>query len=169
MAYTKLFKVCQNFALGKQTINTAIANMEQFFTGWTAEHSKAEPPLGATQPNPYEAFGVHVLEAVPRAMVLVTPHFIGPGQTGFTVNPQPTVVSVSRLGTGQYLIKMDGNLATFFGHAMPQQASGDTRFCKAVGTHSNNMSAAVLVSCYELSSGSFALTDFTFTCAVYAY
>src|SRR4051812_25743409 len=120
MSYAKLFKVCQDYALGIASVNNAKGNLDTLKTSWEAEHGTVQPTLGAGVPlflgDPYNAFGIHNTPPVPRAMVRVQPTTVG----GVAVHMFPgplggAVKAVARLSTGLWNIAMDNHLSLFFG------------------------------------------------------
>lgn len=172
MAYSKLVKTVQDFALGIQSVNGARDNLEAFRTAWITEHGKEEPPSGMRTPaNPYEALGRHNTPPIPRAVVRISTITFAPGQVGYVVAAQPTVLGVSKLGVGLWLIQMDAQLGTFWANAVPAQTSAATRFCRPVSylPAGAGTPAGIGVTTYELGATTFAPADYSFTCCVYGY
>lgn len=178
MAYSKLVKTCQDFALGIQSVNEAKTNLEAFRDWWTAEHGRDEftssggSRYTARTMNPYEAFGRHNTPHVPRAVVGVTVATSAPFQVAFSVGAQPTVVRVTKIGTGQWFIEMDGRLEYFWGIAHPSQASSSsTRFCKPVTYRPTGSGTppGITVTTYEHGGTSFEPADYSFVCVVYGH
>jgi hypothetical protein len=177
-AYSKLLKTGRDWALGFQSINTAISNLEALYSAWISEHGNEDPPaVSVPWPiNPYEVLGHHNIPQVPRAIVKVQTVTIAPGQTSFTVVGVPVVRAVNKLAVGQYQIVLDPRLYRHWGAAWPSQTSAQFRFCKPVSYFPSFLAgigsqASVIVSCYDCngSGGAFALTDFEFCCAIYGY
>jgi hypothetical protein len=175
MAFAKLVKVCQDFALGIQSINGAISNLETFFSAWTAKHGKQETVVGSlpTTTNPYETFGHHNEPAIPRAILNISIVTWAPGSTAFIVGSQGPIRAVTRVATGVWSIEMDGHLDTFWGIAHPiHSAAADIRYCKPTSYFPTGPGSpsGVIVSTYSSTGGAASvLTEYAFTCTIYGY
>lgn len=175
MSYAKLWKVCQDAALGIAGVNAAKGNLEVFRDAWSAEHGTNQPVSVAGGPislgDPYNGLGAHNTPHVPRAVVLVTLT----DSAGATVVSVPEigggiVRSVSKIGTGAWHITLDERLSLFFGDPRPIQADNTvTRACQPYGYVFGTVAPGLIVNTYELQAGFFTPADYDFSCAIYSY
>lgn len=174
MAYGKLIKTCQDYALGIGQVNQARDNLASFRTAWIAEHGKEESVGHTTHAptNPYTAFGHHNTPPIPRASVFVDVIATIGGAPPFTVSAQSMVLSVSRISTGLWFIALDGRLTIFWANAFPSQASADIRLCKPTSYFPTTAGTppGIYVKTQSSTAGSaFAAADFSFDCTIYGY
>jgi hypothetical protein len=180
MSYSKLPLVCEDFGLGLQNVNTAKGNLEEFMTDWSAEHAARAAVVAAGSPvntqDRYDIFGRHNTPHVPRAVIDVSvATAIGGVLSISVVEAVNTVLAVDRLSTGVWFVTMAAPLSLFFGDPQPAQPDATAaRWCIARGNTGNggiagSSSNGLIITTYELSSGDFALKDYSFTCGVYSY
>lgn len=172
MSYVKLFKACEDYALGIASANNASGNLEALLSSWSAEHGYTQPAAGLLLfQNPFAAFGTHTTPPIPRAMVRAKPTSSGGATVSLTFNDMGAVVrSVKKTATGTWDIELDGNLTLYFGDPKAVQSDNTvTRLCQPYNATVFGGGNGLIVKTYELSAGDFVLTDFEFTCAIYSY
>lgn len=154
MAYSKLQKVIQDFALGYQTVNQASDNIDAVRTDYFVKHgSQTIPSLGdptkpsinfgsgpngglTSQPQagsqPWLKYGRHNDPLNPRGVVYINVFLITLGSTSTSLPSLNLTVSSdwigvpTRLSQGQYFFPLFGMGQYGFGHPQPYAASSAT-------------------------------------------
>lgn len=161
--YSKLGKVCQDFALGYPDLNQAIANTDAMRDAYAAKHGTKEPaPSNTYGTNPWQVAGHHNDPLVTRTIARVHTVFVSG-----VLAPQidvlgPAISGITRIGTGQWQVDIDqlSNWWLF----VNIEASSNTPCRKAVVYTSGG---SAFISLYDLSAGTFALTDLDFDVQVW--
>lgn len=176
MAFSKLYSVVPDGAIGYQTLNQAADNNAELRTQTFVEHGTREPgtPGGLTR-NPsapdYARLGRHNLLEIPRTVSQMQLYLL-PSLTIQTslVWTGVGINSVWRWSTGVYLAHVVG-LSTFWATAVALAGSSVTylppivRPFYASATNGNN--AGLWISTYSLDTGDFVPIDSAITLALY--
>lgn len=177
MAYSKLPRGMQDYAVGFQAVNQARDNLEAARAELTPEHGTIELSAGrifTTHPTPTRRFGRHNTPVVPRASVLVTGAGISGGAGYVTMDGDGSagiVTGCSRWASGLYFLSIDG-LATYWAECQPRQTGATAmRMVRstsyfAAGRGQNN---GIFLEALQLNTGSdaFERIDFAFSATVY--
>lgn len=163
--YVKLPYCTSDYVLGYQTINQGRDNLEAVNDGVVAEHFVDTQSASAR----------HDIEAIPRDSVFIY-------GTSTTSNQFfPTNIVEMETGTyavrafrppsvaGTYFVVVVG-LSEFYGEVIASCASGTPKpliVCRPDTTNTYGAGNGLLITCYEMGSGSMVLTDFDLTVTVY--
>lgn len=189
MAYTKVLRVCQDFAFGYRNHNLIRANIDQIRTDLDVAHvisatsnapqqnsGKLSPGSGQSTAPWQTPSGVHDDILNPRGVLFCDGGSVSAGNTStiYTVGPQLMSVGlalVKRHATGLYEIQ-----SSFFSnqfHAVVQSHTSsisDTRFGTARFQPNTTGYAPSFfyVALMQESSGDFVLADYPFSLTFYA-
>lgn len=177
MAYSKVWKSCQDYAVGIRNVNQLADNTAQIRTDLFVRHSddfdSGDLPWQEWQ-------GQHEDLKIPRAALAieVTTYRVHGATSGANVRPgvaTPYALygAPVRAAAGEYLLPIHPSAsgAIHFAIATPAAtASSQVRRCvarwpsQAAGASSD----AIYVVCYELSAGDFVQADYGFSLVVHA-
>lgn len=171
--YFRLYFANQDAPIGYQTINVGIGNLNAVYDAFDLDHIVEDISLSSDGPQ----LGQHDTPNVPREVMQVLGSvYAGSLSTGgFLVSPNPPTFApftyaraLTRISTGVYFIPIVG-LASFWGQAIGTVTSSGSVPCIQCRSSINNglnISQGITVTCYELSSGTFTLTDMDFTLTI---
>lgn len=170
MAYVKLIFVNSDVPIGYQTINQGRDNLDAVFAGLDAEHIASNAEAGNL------VIGQHDLQAIPRDVIQVYGASVSVvGRTAYVSTTPGTFSNGTSLylSTGTYFVPLFG-LKTYWGEAIASVSSSTSAphlICRSVypskPTTSGALGPGIVITCYEMSSGTSTLTDFDFTLTVY--
>ena len=167
MAYSKQIFVNSDVPIGYQSINQLIDNLDASFDGMDLEHVSADIPLnpGGTDIGRHDSKNV-VLDVVQVFGSQFTVSLFGNQvEVGSSGN---FVTGVTRISAGVYFVEVLG-APTYWGEAVASVTSSTpTPYmqCRSIYPTSPAARPGIVVTCYELGSGSFVATDFDFTLTV---
>lgn len=162
MAYTKTPKMTQDAPVGVGYLNRLLASYDTIQAQLDVEHGFDE----GAQPGSGGLAGEHSGPKFVSASVSVSCLTLG-GQT-IVLRPGDDTpgITASRLSAGVY--EVSGlQFSLLDGNATPASTSTNPRFCACEQSNISGAPASIRISCYEIASGSFALTDFPFHLAIY--
>lgn len=173
MAWTKPFKVLQDFILGYQQVNQAIANEKAMRDEYDGEHQVPGGPQSIQRTAPLPA-GRHVYDNIPKAVVAVdvsTFSVFGAthGSADTVLSVPPYVLGVERVGVGQYSVRTA--YLPELAEAPWAEAGVKTTAIGVVRTIAVRWDAttqAFVVTTLELVSGAFTPKDFSFSLTIYS-
>jgi hypothetical protein len=158
MGYSKQFFVNSDFILGYQTINQSIENSDVNFDAAVAEHRADSGRMGAHNTR-------NTARVVMRVYGSTLAAGTGLGLLGSRMAPSGT----RRLSTGIFFVPVFG-FANWYGKAtaiVTSSAVVPYVNCLSVFAATPQQQAGITVSCYDLQTGSFVLTDFDFSLTVW--
>lgn len=167
MAYVKQVFCNSDYPVGYQSINQLIDNLDASFDGMDAEHVSADIPLnpGGTDIGRHDSKNV-VLDVLQvygsRFSVSLFGNMVEVESSGNYAGP------VTRISAGVYLVEVLG-APTYWGEAVASVTSSTPIphiDCRSVYPTSPAATPGIVVTCYELGTGSFVATDFDFTLTI---
>lgn len=165
MAYSKLIFCNSDYPLGYQTVNQQMDNFDASFDAMAAEHREADLLLDVNSPD----LGRHVGKTVVRDVVQVYGTRFTSGLFGTTVEAQNSgnnVLSIVRASAGVYVATLAG-IFNYWGSAAANSSTAKPLIvCRSVFPTTPNGDPSIIVTCYEMGSGSLVATDMEFTLTV---
>lgn len=152
MTWARDYGVVQDHALGLQTVNRAVANVESLAEAFELEH----------RIYPEDAhYWRHWTPLVPKAQGTVTPTTLIPGAVDLTMDLLGGA-SVVRMSAGIY--RVSAPYAGAMWCDVDPLVTSATPIRRATGIQMDEASGGgVLIICMELSAGSFVNADFAFS------
>ncbi len=174
MAFTKLYKVIQDHALGYQSINTAADNDLAIYEDFNEEHGSG---LSAST-SWFQRLGRHNAPTIPRAVANVQVRTSAVGvvvPVMSAVSQSEIILSVRRESTGVYFFPAPFEWVDMWVEVTPSGLNSTTR--QAHGHYmeptegifvASPQEAGLLVYLFE-KDGSWAAADYDFTVCVFGY
>lgn len=170
MSYLKLFKVTQDFGLGKQTVNQAFDNNQAQFDLYDTKHATGVSGLNTGGfSNPFRALGRHDDPLIARttARIIVDSSTFFPTARAVVNGPMLPLLSPLYLGQGQWRF----NVYTPQLFAAVAQAEADSaldRKAMCFVSYPPNAGPTLAVATWEISGGAWAPADFDFSITMWA-
>lgn len=168
--YSKLWFTNSDYALGFRTINQGINNIDAVYNAMTAAH------VGDAALSGNLVIGQHDDATIPRDVIqLYGTTVTAIGRTSMVAaSPGNYCNGVALyLGVGVYFVPVFG-LKTYWGEGIAKvsgSSSAPNIMCRSnyptKPTTSGSLGAGIIITCYEVSSGTAALTDFDVTLTIY--
>lgn len=169
MAYTKLFKVCQDAPLGYQSVNQAVDNNTALKDLYNEKHS-----IGVGGNNIYGVpllnIGRHDDILIARTVAHFTVDTTAPTPTLSTTMSGPMFgsgVQYQRLGTGQWRLFVS-TPQRFGATALCRSTASIDRKASCYVTYGGTSGPSIIVTTWEVDAGTFVETDLDFSLAIWA-
>lgn len=158
MSYVKLPLVCEDHAVGYQSVNQLADNAAALRDAYGLAHGLLEPPPGLDS-NPWSRAGRHNTIEVARTVARVRYSTAGV----VTIDVQGSGIrSLAKSGTGQWQVELVSGIGDWRAALTPEGTSTTVR-----GHTVYDSGTALLVTTWELGGGTFAPTDFDFSLVVW--